>query len=86
MSVTQVSLQESSLQEYLNEVCQGIYTEDEFRELQESSLYMNALAGNHCKPKETGGMEDGQLRTTPTQFKTRSTATGTTVRGKYCVC
>src|SRR5688572_9542403 len=66
MSVTQVSLQESSLQEYLDEVFQGIYTEDEFRELQESSLYMNALAGDHCKPKEAGGMEEWAIKNHPT--------------------
>ena len=65
MSVTQVSLQESSLQEYLDEVYQGIYTEDEFRELQESALYMNALAGDHCKPKETGGMEEWAIKNHP---------------------
>ena len=65
MSVTQVSLQESTLQEYLDEVCQGIYTEDEFRELQESALYMNALAGDHCKPKETGGMEEWAIKNHP---------------------
>lgn len=65
MSVTQVSLQESSLQEYLDEVFQGIYTEDEFRELQESSVYMNALAGDYCKPKDTGGMEEWAIKNHP---------------------
>ncbi len=65
MSVTQVSLQESSLQEYLDEVFQDIYTEAEFRELQESSLYMNALAGDHCKPKEAGGMEEWAIKNHP---------------------
>jgi len=65
MSVTQVSLQESSLQEYLDKIFQGIYTEDEFRELQESALYMNALAGDHCKPKETGGMEEWAIKNHP---------------------
>ena len=64
MSVTQVSLQksslqESSLQEYLDEVFQGIYTQDEFRELQESSVYMNALAGDYCKPKDTAAWRNG---------------------------
>src|ERR1043165_7466178 len=65
MSVTQVSLQESSLQEYLDEVFQGIYTEDEIRELQESSVYMTALAGDYCKPKDTGGMEEWAIKNHP---------------------
>src|SRR3569832_1837028 len=65
MSVTQVSLQKSSLQEYLDEVFQGIYTEDEFRELQESSVYMTALADDHCKPKDTGGMEEWAIKNHP---------------------
>lgn len=65
MSVTQVSLQEYSLQEYLDEIFQGIYTEDEFKELQESSVYMNALAADHCKPKEAGGMEEWAIKNHP---------------------
>jgi len=60
MSATQVSQQE-----YLEDLFQGIYTEDEFTELVESSLHMNALAGDYCKPKETGGMEEWAIKNHP---------------------
>lgn len=60
MSVTQVSLQEC-----LDEVFQGIYIEGELRELQESSLHMNVLAGDYCKPKEAGGMEEWAIKNHP---------------------
>ena len=60
MSATQISQQE-----YLEDLFQGIYTEDEFNELVESSLHLNALAGDNCKPKETGGMEEWAIKNHP---------------------
>jgi hypothetical protein len=66
MSVTQISLQE-----YLDGVSQGLYTESEFRELQESSLHMNTLAGDYCRPKEAAAWRSGQLRTPQRSSKSR---------------
>jgi 2-polyprenyl-3-methyl-5-hydroxy-6-metoxy-1,4-benzoquinol methylase len=65
MSATQISQQE-----YLDDLFQGIYTEDEFTELVESSLHMNALAGDYCKPKETGGMEEWAIKNHPKAVET----------------